>query len=134
MNSAALPTPTPGTAGSGEDGKPSGKPRAHGTVGAAWASPAFRRLYIGSTLSIIGTWLQNVIVAPYALDLTRSASQPKGSASLVGLLSVAQLGPLLLLSIPGGVLANRMDRRKLMMGAQAVQAVAAFVLAFIAWK
>lgn len=105
-----------------------------GSIGAAWASRPFRRLYVGSTLSLVGTWLQNVVVAPYALDLTRTASHPKGSASFVGLLTFAQLGPLLLLSIPGGVLANRIDRKKLMIAAQATQALAAFVLAFVAWK
>ena len=83
---------------------------------------------------MVGTWLQNVVVAPYALDLTRTATNPKGSASFVGLLTFAQLGPLLLLSIPGGVLANRFDRKKLMIAAQSVQAIAAFVLAFVAWK
>ena len=112
----------------------SGKPVVEGSIGAAWASPAFRRLYIGSTLSMVGTWLQNVVVAPFALDLTRSAANPKGSASFVGLLTVAQLGPLLVLSIPGGVLANRVDRKKLMIGAQTVQSIAAFGLAFVAWK
>ncbi len=110
------------------------KPVVEGSIGAAWSSPAFRRLYVGSTLSMVGTWLQNVVVAPFALDLTRSASNPKGSASFVGLLTVAQLGPLLLLSIPGGVLANRVDRKKLMIGAQTVQSVAAFGLALVAWK
>ena len=79
----------------GRGAEPTGKPAVEGSIGAAWASPAFRRLYVGSTLSLVGTWLQNVIVAPFALDLTRSASNPKGSASFVGLLTVAQLGPLL---------------------------------------
>ena len=118
----------------GRGPEPTAKPVVDGSIGAAWASPAFRRLYVGSTLSLVGTWLQNVIVAPFALDLTRSASNPKGSASFVGLLTVAQLGPLLLLSIPGGVLANRVDRKKLMIGAQSVQSIAAFGLAFVAWK
>ena len=118
----------------GPGSEPTEKPVVEGSIGAAWASPAFRRLYVGSTLSMVGTWLQNVIVAPFALDLTRSASNPKGSASFVGLLTVAQLGPLLLLSIPGGVLANRVDRKKLMIGAQSVQSMAAFGLAVVAWK
>ncbi len=114
--------------------KHSVKPKTDGSISAAWSSKAFRRLYVGSTLSLIGTWLQNVTVAPYALDLTRTAANPKGSASFVGLLTVAQLGPLLLLSIPGGVLANRIDRKKLMICAQTVQSIAAFALAFLAWK
>ena len=105
-----------------------------GSIGAAWAFKPFRRLYVGSTFSLVGTWLQNVVVGPYALDLTRTAAHPKGSASFVGLLTLAQLGPLLLLSIPGGVLANRVDRKKLMIAVQCVQATAAFVLAFVAWK
>ncbi len=118
----------------GRGAKHSVKPVVEGSIGAAWASPAYRRLYVGSTLSLVGTWLQNVIVAPFALDLTRTASNPKGSASFVGLLTVAQLGPLLLLSIPGGVLASRVDRKKLMIGAQSVQSIAAIGLAFVAWK
>lgn len=114
--------------------KHSVKPVVEGSIGAAWSSKGFRRLYVGSTLSLVGTWLQNVVIGPFALDLTRSASNPKGSASFVGLLTLAQLGPILLLSIPGGVLANRVDRKKLMIGAQTMQSVAAFGLAFVAWK
>lgn len=83
---------------------------------------------------MVGTWLQNVVVGPYALDLTRSAQNPKGSAAFVGLLSFAQLGPLLVLSIPGGMLANRVDRKKLMILVQIVQSIAALVLAYVAWK
>lgn len=125
--------PTSGVGASGQSSAP-GQAPATGSIGAAWASKPFRRLYVGSSLSLVGTWLQNVVVGPYALDLTRSAANPRGSASFVGLLTVAQLGPLLLLSIPGGVLANRVDRKKLLLTVQFIQALAAFVLAFVAWK
>ncbi|MEZ5250665.1 MAG: MFS transporter [Ilumatobacteraceae bacterium] len=45
----------------------------------------------------------------------------EGSASIVGLLVFAQLGPLLLLSIPAGVIADRFDRRRWLIVMQLVQ-------------
>ena len=47
--------------------------------------------------------------------------QRTGSAALVGLLVFTQLGPLLLLSIPAGVLADRFPRRPYLIVMQAVQ-------------
>ncbi len=52
-----------------------------------------------------------------------------GSAALVGLLVFTQLGPLLLLSIPAGVLADRFPRRPYLVAMQAVQLVFSVVLA-----
>src|SRR5687767_12344797 len=78
-----------------------------GTARAALAHREFRVVFVGAFLSNIGTWMQNVVLAAFAYELTRSAS-------FVGLLIFAQLGPLLLLSIVGGVLADTFDRRKLL--------------------
>ena len=60
-----------------------------------------RLIWIGLFLSSIGTWMQNFTLPAYIEHRTESAA-------LVGLLVFTQLGPLLLLSIPAGVLADRL--------------------------
>ncbi|MFN6121651.1 MAG: MFS transporter, partial [Actinomycetes bacterium] len=76
-----------------------------GSARAALAYPDFRRMWVASFASNVGTWMQNVVLPAYVYDRT-------GRASIVGLLVFAQLGPLLLLSIPAGVIAARFDRRR----------------------
>lgn len=85
-----------------------------GSARAALAYPDFRRMWIASFASNIGTWMQNVVLPAYVYDRT-------GKASIVGLLVFAQLGPLLLLSIPAGVIADRFDRRRWLIAMQIVQ-------------
>ena len=55
-----------------------------------------------------------------------------GRASFVALLIFAQLGPILLLSIPGGVIADRVDRKKFLISMQAVQLCCSLLLALFA--
>src|SRR5688500_16249259 len=66
--------------------------------------------------------MQNVLVGAYAYTLTKSEAY-------VGLIFFAQLGPLLLLANVGGVLADVMDRRRLLLWAQVQQLVFSLVLA-----
>ena len=66
----------------------------------------FRIIFIGLALSNIGTWMQNFTLPAYIDDRT-------GRPALVGLMIFAQLGPLLVLSIPAGVLADRVSKQKL---------------------
>jgi MFS family permease len=98
--------------------------RRPGSARAAFAHRDFRRMWIGSFASNIGTWMQTVVLGSYAYRLT-------GSASAVAVLTFAQLGPLLLLSIVGGYLADAVDRKRLLVGLQAVQALLALALAAI---
>src|SRR4030095_16354320 len=72
----------------------------------------------------IGNWMQMVVLGALAYDLT-------DSSTFVGLMVFAQLGPLLLLSMVGGVLADRVDRRRLLIGVTSTQLVLALVLAAI---
>ena len=83
------------------------RPFAAGTARAALSYPTFRRVFTGALLSNIGSWMQNVVLGAYGYSLTHSAT-------FVSLLSFAQLVPLMLLSIIGGSLADRYDRRKLL--------------------
>ena len=75
-----------------------------GTARAALSYRDFRWIWLGLFASNIGTWMQNFTLPAYVEDRTESAA-------LVGLLVFTQLGPLLLLSIPAGVLADRFPRR-----------------------
>jgi len=98
-----------------------------GTAAAALRHRDFRIVYSGTFASNIGTWMQNVILGAYAVKLT-------GSGFYVGLLYFGQLGPLLFLSMMGGVLADRVDRRRLLISLQIIQGALSFGLAFIAWS
>jgi predicted MFS family arabinose efflux permease len=100
------------------------RPFKPGTARAALASVGFRRVYIGWLASNVGTWMQNVVLTAYAYVLT-------GSPVFVSVILFAQLGPLLLLSLIGGTLADRFDRRLLLVLASIEQAVFAFALAWV---
>ena len=70
--------------------------------------PAFRRLFVGQTISTFGSEITGV-AAPFQLyHLTHSTLQ-------VGLLSFCELAPLLTLTIAGGAIADAMDRRRLLL-------------------
>ena len=84
-----------------------------GTARAALSYRGFRVIFFGLALSNIGTWMQNFTLPAYIDDRT-------GRPALVGLMVFMQLGPLLLLSIPGGVLADRVSKQKLQLTMQAV--------------
>jgi MFS family permease len=79
------------------------------------ASRQFRLLFWGQTVSIVGRQFTIVAAAFEVYQLT-------GSTLMVGLLSLAQLLPLLLFSLLGGSLADAMDRRRLLLGIQVFMA------------
>ena len=93
-----------------------------GTARAALSYRDFRLIWAGLFLSNIGTWMQNFTLPAYIEHRTQSAA-------LVGLLVFTQLGPLLLLSIPAGVLADRLPRRAYLISMQLVQMVFSVALA-----
>ncbi len=95
-----------------------------GTAHAALRHREFRVMWLGSFASNIGTWMQTVVLGAYAYDLT-------GSATFVGLLTFANLGPMLLLSLVGGAVADAVDRRRLLIGLQSQQLVFSALLAVL---
>jgi MFS family permease len=95
-----------------------------GTAQAALRHRDFRIVWTGTFASNIGTWMQNVLLGAYGFTLT-------GSATYVAILFFAQLGPLLLLSPVGGVLADVLDRRRLLLACQIPQLVFSLVLALL---
>jgi MFS family permease len=96
-----------------------------GTARAALAYRTFRTVYFGSLLSNIGSWMQNVVLAAFAYDITRSAA-------VVSIVSFSQLGALLLLSLVGGALADIFDRKKLLIVVSVEQMLFSLLLAWLA--
>ena len=99
-------------------------PHPPGTIQAAFAYRKFRIIFIGLTLSQIGTWMQNVTLPAYVQERT---DRP----ALVGVSIAVQLGPLLILSIPAGVLADKVSKQKLMLTMQSVSALLTVVTALL---
>jgi MFS family permease len=86
----------------------------------------FRLVWIGAFTSTTGTWMQTVAQAWVVYSLT-------GSALLLGFDAFLSTGPMLIFSLFGGVIADRMERRKIMLASQYLQMTFAFVLAFLLW-
>lgn len=100
-------------------------PYTPGTARSALSHPRFRSVWTGTFASNVGTWMQNVALGVFAFQLTHSATY-------VALLGFAQLGPLFLLSIVGGALADVIDRRRLLVVCQVEQMVFSLALAWAA--
>ncbi len=82
----------------------------------------FRLYFAGQLVSQAGTWMQTVSVAWVVLQLT-------DSGVALGLITAAQFLPVLLLGAWGGVVADRVDRRRLMLATQAAFTVIAATFA-----
>ena len=95
-----------------------------GSARAAFGYRDFRIIWIGLFASNVGTWMQNLALPAYIDARTHKATW-------VAIMGFAQLGPLLLLSIPGGVLADRFPRRPWLITNQALQMVFAVAIAFL---
>lgn len=95
-----------------------------GSIKAALSYRNFRILYIATCASNIGTWMQNFALPAYIDHKT-------GSAALVGLVVFGQLGPQFLISIPAGVLADRVDRTRLVVTMQLCMLALSVVLAIL---
>lgn len=86
----------------------------------------FRLLWLGAITSTIGTFMQTLAQAWLVYSLT-------GSAFLLGFDGFLSTGPMLLFSLFGGVVADRMARKKIMMASQIAQGTFALVLAVLIW-
>lgn len=88
----------------------------------------FRVLWLGALTSTIGTWMQKVTQSWLVLTLAGSAS-----AFYLGLDAFLGEAPILLFTLIGGVIADRRDRRQLLLMSQYVQMAAAFTLAALVY-
>src|SRR3954467_12715411 len=87
----------------------------------------FRLFWTGQTVSLIGTWMQTVGVGWLALELTNSAF-------LVGVVSAAGSFPVLLLSLYGGVLADRHNKLRIVIVCQTLLLAEAGALWWFTWS
>jgi MFS family permease len=87
----------------------------------------FRRFWTGQTISLMGTWMQQVGQGWLALELTNDAF-------MVGLVAAAANFPVLLLSLPAGVLADRVPKLRLVTLAQSFMLVEATTLFLLVWS
>ena len=85
------------------------------------AVPNYRRYFTGQLISISGNWMQIVAEVWLVLQLT-------GSGVAVGLTTAAQFAPILLFGAYGGLLADRLDKRALLLGTQAAMVLPAVAL------
>ena len=88
----------------------------------------FRILWLGALVSTIGTWMQKVAQSWLVLTLAGASS-----AFYLGLDSFLGEAPILLLTLVGGVVADRMDRRHVLIASQVVQMSTALALAALVY-
>jgi MFS family permease len=87
----------------------------------------FRIFWSGQTTSLIGTWMQTTAQSWLALTLT-------DSAFMVGLVATVGAFPILMLSLYGGVVADRTEKLRLVIIGQAMLAVQAGLLWWLVWS
>jgi MFS family permease len=93
-------------------------------LGVAFTFSKFRNVWLAAFTSATGTWMQRLAQQWLILSLT-------GSAFMLALNTFFAELPLLLFTLFGGVIADRHDRRHLLMGSQAVQMACALTLTAI---
>lgn len=86
----------------------------------------FALFWSGALISNIGTWLQNVALAWLVLELT-------DSAFWVSMVTFSQFIPTLLFGLFGGLVADRLDRRRVLLVTQSLAMSFAAALAIVTW-
>jgi MFS family permease len=84
----------------------------------------FRYFWLGQCISLIGTWMDTTGQQWLAYTLTKSAL-------LLGLLGVAQFGPVMCLSLFAGVVIDRYPKKQILLFTQTCLMILAFILAFL---
>lgn len=111
-------------------------PAAPGPTGPAWLGVlrhrAFRNVWLGAFGSSIGGWMEIVgvqwVMTVQTLSPEWVASGRPGATLMLGYLSAAQLGPTLALGLWGGLVADRVDRKRLLLVTQVVMMLIAAAL------
>lgn len=85
----------------------------------------YRLFFSGQLISVTGTWMQSLAQSWLVVDTLHA------SPFQLGLVNVFQFGPVLLLGIPAGVLADKIPKRNLMVVSQTIFGILAAVLSFL---
>jgi MFS family permease len=91
---------------------------------AALSVPNYRRYFFGQATSLIGTWMQMTAQSWLVLSITHSSTW-------LGLIVALQTLPVLILGPYGGVIADRVDKQKVMIGLQTAMGVQALILGLL---
>jgi MFS family permease len=81
----------------------------------------YRLYFAGQLISTTGTWMQSIAQAWLVLQIT-------GSGVALGVTVALQFTPVLLVGAWGGLVADRVDKRRLLVGTQAAAGVLALLL------
>jgi MFS family permease len=90
----------------------------------ALSYPNYRLWFIGQIVSLVGTWMQSTAQGYLVYDLTKSDA-------FLGYVSFANGLPVLLFTLYGGVIADRIPRRRMIVITQTTMMVLAFILAVL---
>ena len=85
----------------------------------------YRLFFSGQIVSLAGTWMQNIALAWYVVELT-------DSAVAVGFLAFCRFAPFTLFGLVAGVVADRFDNRRLVIVTQSGQMAVSIALAALA--
>jgi MFS family permease len=85
----------------------------------------YRLFFTGQVISLVGTWMQNIALAWFVIELTHSAFA-------VGVLAFCRFAPFTVFGLISGVVADRLDNRRLVMGTQTASMVVAAALTVLA--
>jgi MFS family permease len=88
------------------------------------ATPNYRRFFAGQAVSLVGTWMQIVAQSWLVLQLS-------GSATALGAVTATQMLPMLLVGSYGGLIADRFDKRTLLITLQVVSGILALGLGIL---
>ncbi|HUU54565.1 MAG TPA: MFS transporter, partial [Armatimonadota bacterium] len=103
-------------------------------MGRQWPAPLrsmrhrdFRRFWFGLIVSVVGTWMQMAAQAWLVYELT-------DSPLALGLVGACGTAPMLLFSLPAGVVADRLSKRNILLVTQSVAMLQAFALAALVYS
>jgi MFS family permease len=87
----------------------------------------YRLFFTGQVISLVGTWMQNIALAWFVVELTHSPVA-------VGFLAFCRFAPFTVFGLISGVVADRFDNRRLVMATQACSMVVAIALTTLAFS
>lgn len=114
----------PGFSGADAAGPPGRRRHYRGRVFAALGVRNFRIYFAGQAISLAGTWMQAVAQSWLVLQLTHSGT-------MLGLVVAAQFLPVLVLAPYGGLIADRVSKRRLLVTTQSAMASLALALGLL---
>jgi MFS family permease len=91
---------------------------------AALAVPNYRRYIAGQAVSLAGTWMQAIAQSWLVLELSHSGT-------VLGFVVAVQLLPVLVFGAYGGLIADRFDKRRILIAAQVVMGTLALILGLL---